>query len=257
MNALERIVQDVKSGENIDLYIAVGAAVGLATMNLLGVVPVTYLSGLILALLGLLSVALLGSRHRLEELHDLVSKNAGLSAPFLDEFPPDFSIRLDEAQEVWLIGTHHSAALTAYHQVFQSKLQAGGSLRFLLIDPDGAASKMAAMRFHGHVSPEQERMRIRSSLQTLSALRQMAPDKVEVKVIDFLVDYTAYVLDPESARGVIYLERSTFKTSGGSKKPKFVYRKKDGRWFEHIRTEVGHLWDSGSDWPQDVDGKSS
>lgn len=248
MNILDRILHDIKSGENIDLYVTVVAAVALVTMNVFGIVPAASLYPTVLAFLGLLSISLLGSRHRLEELRDLISGLSGHSAPFIDEFPPDFSNRLDDAREVWLIGTHHSAALTAYHQIFQNKLRDSGKLRFLLIDPDGAASKMAAMRFPGRVSPEQERMRILSSLQTLSALREIAPDKVEIRVIDFLVDYTAYVLDPESPSGMIYVERATYKTSGGARKPKFVYRKRDGRWFDHVRTEVGHLWESATDW---------
>lgn len=248
MNIFERILHDIKGGENIDLYVTVVAAVAFVTMNVFGIVPGTSLFPMILAFLGLLALSLLGNRHRLEEVRHLISAMSGSSIAFVDEFPSDFSARLDDARELWLIGTHHSAALTAYHQIFQNKLRSAGKLRFLLVDPNGAASKMAAMRFPGRVDPDQERMRILSSLQTLSALREVAPDKVEIRIIDFLVDYTAYVLDPESPSGVIYVERATYKTSGGARKPKFVYKRRDGRWFEHVRTEVGHLWESGTDW---------
>jgi hypothetical protein len=39
MKAFRRILQDVKNGENIDLYVTVIAAVGLAVMNSFGFVP--------------------------------------------------------------------------------------------------------------------------------------------------------------------------------------------------------------------------
>ena len=91
-------------------------------------------------------------------------------------------------------------------------------------------------------------MRILSSLQTLAGLHEIVPDRVEIRVIDFLIDYTAYLLDPDTQHGVVYLERYTYKTSGGSRKPKFVYRRRDGRWFEHVRTEISRLWDSAVIW---------
>lgn len=257
MRAFERVLEDVRKGENIDLYVTAAAAVALALMNVFGVVPASSVSPLTLAILGLLSVTILGNRHRLDEIRAAVAALSGHSPPFLDEFPPDFGTRLDEAHEVWLSGTHLSAALTAYHHVFERKIRGGGKLKFLLVAPDGAAHKMAAMRFPGRVSPEQERMRIQSSLQTLTELRELAPDNVEIRVIDFLVDYTAYVLDPDAVGGVIYLERCTYKTSGGSRKPKFVYKKRDGRWFEHVRTELGYLWDSATDWTPEPNSRSA
>lgn len=249
MGAFARLFQDFRKGENIDLYLTIVVAIALATLNLLGIVPVTSLTALVLALLGLLFVAQLGTRHKLEELHDLVVIASGQAQPFLEEFPPDFGARLAAARELWLTGTHHSAALTAYYQILEDKVRSGGTLRVLLVDPNGPASKMAAMRFAGTVDADHERVRIRASLETLGTLRAVAPGRVLIRVIDFPVDYTAYVLDPDSSNGMIYVERSTFKTSGGARKPKSVYRRRDARWFEHLRAEVGHLWDSGKDWP--------
>jgi len=248
MKMFQRVVDDIRGGENIDLYVTVAAAIGLAAMNAVGVVQVALLWPLNLAILALLATTILGNRHRLEEIGTAIASFPAQSIPFVEEFPVDFALRLDEARELWLTGTHHSAALTAYYQVLEKKVRAGGTLKFLLVAPDGAASKMAAMRFPGRVNPDQERMRIQSSLETLASLREIAPERVEIRTIDFLVDYTAYLLDPEAPHGVIYLERYTYKTSGGSRKPKFVYHRRDGRWFEHVRAEVLHLWDSATPW---------
>jgi hypothetical protein len=244
MTVLERIFSDLRRGENIDLYVTLAAALVLVPLNVFGLVPGESIAALILALLGLVSVSLLGNRHRLDEVRNRLAAISVSGTTLVDEFPSDFRARMEEARDIWLIGTHHSAALTAYYQVFQNLVKEGGRLRFLLIAPDGAAARMAAMRFPGNVEPDQESLRIKSSLKTISALRQTAPDYVEVRIIDFLVDYTAFVLDPSSPRAVIYLERSTYKTSGGSRKPKFVYKKGDIAWFGHISAEVDQLWDS-------------
>ncbi|HEV2381253.1 MAG TPA: hypothetical protein VG206_15850 [Terriglobia bacterium] len=247
MSGLRRVLEDVKNGENIDLYVTLLVAVILVTMNVLGFVATERLLPLNLAILALITLSLLVNRHR---LNDVVGTISALKdrAVFLEEFPADFSVQLDEAREVWLTGTHHSAVLTSHYQLFETKVNRGDRLRFLLLDPKGTAYKMAAMRFPGLVGAEQERMRIESSLATLLALQALAPDRVEIRVIDFPLDYTAYLLDPTSGRGAIYLERYTFKVSGGSRKPKFVYKKRDGRWFEHLLAEVGHLWETAKPW---------
>jgi hypothetical protein len=176
------------------------------------------------------------------------SKKAQYETPFTEEFPTDFAVHLEKAKNAFLTGTHHSSAVTAYYHIFERKIRSGGTLKVLLLDPAGAAYKMAAMRFPGKVSAEQERIRIQSSLASLSELQKIAPERVEIRVIDFLVEYTAYLLDPDAESGVIYLERYTFKTSGGSRKPKFVYRKGDSAWFEHITTEFTHLWENAVPW---------
>ncbi len=135
-----------------------------------------------------------------------------------------------------------------------SKLRNGGTLKVLLVAPSGTAYKMAALRFPGRVGGDQELARIKSSLAILSELSAITPGSVEIRVIDFLVDYTAYALDMDLPNAVVYLERSTFKTSGGARKPKFVYRKRDHRWFEHIESEIKNLWEAASVWESKTEG---
>ncbi len=57
---------------------------------------------------------------------------------------------------------------------------------------------------------------------------------------------------PNGAQAVIYLERYTYKTSGGSRKPKFVFRKRDTGWFEHVTAEIANLWDSATEWQPQI-----
>jgi hypothetical protein len=242
---IDRVFRDIKQGENIDLYVAVVAAIGLAFMSVLGLVPTTSLTPLNLTILALMTFALLGNRHRLDAISERTSLLSS-QLQFVEEFPPAFSEHLDEAKEIWLIGTHHSSTLTAHYDLFERKVKGGGSLRALLIEPNGAACNMTAMRFPERVSPDHERVRILSSLDRLCDLRTVAPSNVDIRVIDFLLDYSAVLLDPGSSSAVVYLERNTFRTSGGSRKPKFIYHRKDGRWFEHICTEIQELWKSGS-----------
>jgi hypothetical protein len=197
--------------------------------------------------MALMTVSILGNRHRIDQILNKVSLFA-IKPDFIQEFPTEFTQRLESAHELIIVGTHHNSTLTAYYHIFEEKLKLGHYIKFILISPNGKACKMAAMRFPGKINPEQEKTRIISSLETLSELKKVAPDCLQFKVIDFLVDYSAFLMEPNTNHGIVFIERNTFKTSGGSRKPKLIYRKEDGAWFEHFNTEINNLWNSAEDW---------
>ena len=260
MSLLLRIWKDIQRGENIDLYATVMVALVLAVLNVTGVLKVD-VQPLILAVMALLAFASLGNRHRLEMI---LERTSSVNEKALHEdFPPEFNTDLERAREIWLIGVHQSDILIRYYSLFEKKLKQGDYFRVLLVDPSGAASKMTGMRFPGQIGSDQERARINSSLNTLCALKQVAPSRMEIRVIDFLFAYGGFVLDPETSSGAVYTQRYTFRTLGGSRKPKLVYKRGDGRWYDLICSEVRGFWEVATPWqcnniiPQDdlLEGK--
>lgn len=247
MKLLNTILQDIKKGENIDLYVTVISALTLATFNLFSIVPTDKLIAVNLAIMALMTISILGNRHRIEQVLNKVSTLAAKS-DFIQEFPSEFAQRLESANELLIVGTHHNSTLTAYYHIFEQKLKLGHSIKFILISPNGNACKMAAMRFPGKINSDHEKTRIISSLDSLSELKKIAPNLLQIRVIDFLFDYSAYLLDPKTNHGIVFIERHIFKTSGGSRKPKSIYRKEDGAWFEHLNSEIMNLWDSAEEW---------
>ena len=65
---LRHLWDDIRKGENIDLYLTIAAAVIFVVLNLVGVASTSFLAPLTLAVLGLLAITNLGNRHRMEEL---------------------------------------------------------------------------------------------------------------------------------------------------------------------------------------------
>lgn len=246
MRIFRRVWKDIQQGENIDLYVTVALAIILAILNLVGLAPSVLLNSITLAVLALITIAILGNRHRLEVIIERTSL-ATDRIP-LEEFPPEFVLELENAKEVWLTGIHQSAVITAYYSLFERKLKRGDKLRVLVVDPNGAACKMAAMRFPGRVSENQERIRILSTLESLCELKKIAPSNLEIRTIDYLLEYGAFLLDPETPEGVAYLQRYTFKTLGGARKPKLVYRRQDGRWYDLVCAEIRALWENAALW---------
>jgi hypothetical protein len=245
MRVLRRIWGDIGRGENIDLYLLVGAVVALFLLDLFGVDVQSSLASATVAILGLLAVAMLVNRRRME---DLAQVSLGGERTILRDFPSELASDLDRAREVWLTGIHPNTTFHTYSSTLEKKLRRGDSLRVLVVDPNGAACEMAAMRISVQMNADDIRARVTSFLNTLCELRNMAPDRLKIRTIDYLLEYGALVLDPDSASGVIYVRRYSFKSAGGAVKPKLVYHRKDGSWYDLICAEVRALWESGTPW---------
>ena len=124
----------------------------------------------------------------------------------------------------------------------------------LVLDPEGAAAKMAEMRFAAREDDGHESDRIRSALRSFSDLQEIAPARVEIRTINFLFDYAAYLIDPRDQDAVVYVERYTYKIAGGHFKPKYVFTSGDKEWFKQYSTEIAELWEDGTPWsPPDGD----
>ena len=72
MKLLRRIWQDFRQGENIDLYLTVIVSIVLAVLNIVNVVPPSWIAPLNLSVLALLSFAILGNRYRIETILERV-----------------------------------------------------------------------------------------------------------------------------------------------------------------------------------------
>ncbi len=245
MQLMKRIWADARRGENIDLYVTVVVAIGLVILNLVGLAPTTWLGPLTLAVLGLLAIAVLGNRYRVEKVLESVIHTP--EEPFQERFPDTIESDLAQAKEVWLIGVSLSRTVKSYYSVLERKLTNGDTIRVLLVHPDGSGSEMAQMREYRQVKLEHRRSEIRSVLEDLCALKSIAPDKLEVRAIDYPLGFGGFAINPETATGVLYLEHYPFKTPGGSL-PKFVLSAHDGRWYEFFKTEMQLLWESGRPW---------
>ncbi|WP_349958108.1 hypothetical protein [Rhizobium sp. ZPR3] len=244
---IDRILTDIRSGENIDLYLSVVVSIALIVANLFGLVTEKYFVPVTMATIAILTYTVLGLKQAVRDFGDKIEPPLA-KPPFQSEFPADFYSKLEAATEVWFSGTHLASVLTAYHEMLKRKLDRGGKLRFLLIQPDGTAAIMATKRFPGTVPLDQEKLRIETSLSIIENLRKIYPGQIEARVIDFPIEYTTYFLNPNSKQARIYVERSTYKISGGMHKPKFVYEKDDGKWYQHISNEVKLLWSDAIPW---------
>lgn len=250
MKTLQRLWTDVRKGENIDLYLTIIVAIGIALLNIVGVASQAVLAPITLAVLGLLAITSLGNRYRVERLYESLSSQQ--DSFFLETFPSKLQADFETATELWLVGVSLSRTVKTNYHLIERKLQQGHKVRVLLVHPEGVGIEMATSRNYTRRDVLIKSNDVLSTLKYLSDLKQVAPDCLEFRTIQNLLDYGAIAVNPNSINGIFYLENYPFRVVSDSL-PKFVLGVKDGRWYEMYKQEMEHLWNEGIEWEGEPD----
>lgn len=246
MKLLRRVWNDIRHGENIDLYVAAPLAILIAIFGIFGITSPQLISSMTLMILGLLATSLLTSRHAVKELSQKLTQTS--NTVFLKDFAESNLERdFEEATELWLVGVSLTTTIRTHYSLIEKKLRTGHQIKALLVHPDGSAVEMSENRAYGRPNTERARNEIKNTLQDLCDLSQAVPGRLEIRTIDYLVGHGVIAKDPETASGIIYIENYPFKTEGGSR-PRFVIGAIDGFWYDFFKKELYNLWDGGSKW---------
>src|SRR6185437_531026 len=130
---LKRVAADLRAGENLDAYVTIVVAVTLAVLNLLGVVPTSKLSGVLLAVLALIATWTLTTRARLDALAR--SSSSPNSPPLLQRFPDSYQEDLAAGGDLYLGGVSLTSLFQGRVPHLDSPLRAGAGVRLLILKP--------------------------------------------------------------------------------------------------------------------------
>jgi len=253
MEILRRVWEDIRRGENVDLYVAAPLAIVVAILGMLGITSSQLISSITLVILGLLATSLLTSRHAVKELSQKLTQTAN-TIFFKELAESNFESDFENATDLWLVGVSLTTIIRIHYSLIERKLRAGHTIKALLVHPEGPAVEMAEMRAYGRPNVERARNEIRNALQDLCDLGQVAPGRLEIRTIQHPLGHGVIAKDPETASGVIYIQNYPFKTEGGSR-PKFVLRARDGFWYDFFKRELYNLWENGSQWSCEAKGQ--
>ena len=103
MKKLRRVWDNIRHGENIDLYVAVPLAILIAILGIFGITSPQLIASMTLVILGLLATSLLTNRHAVKELSQKLTQTS--NTVFLTDFSESNLERdFEEASELWLVG---------------------------------------------------------------------------------------------------------------------------------------------------------
>ena len=247
MKYLRRAWNDIRRGENIDLYVTVLAAIVLSSLSILAITPVTWVAPITLAVLSLLAISAVGNRHRTEEVLEKLSSTP--DSVFIQEYPPTLKSDIESSADLVLVGISLGRTIKTYYSELEHKLQRGDSIKILLVNPDGAAIEMVDSRAYWQTDPERTRAEIRGTLADLCYLKKIAPDRMQVHTIEYPLSYGAVLVNPDSASGTVYVEHYPYKVRESI--PKFVLHARDGYWYDFFKSEVFKCWEHSTEWKSD------
>ena len=248
MRYLRQIWDDITQGENIDLYFAFPLAIGLAILNIVGVVPSQLIEPITLLVLGTITVSLLVNRNAVKKLSREIHKST--DDVFRRDFPPDFESDVEMAKAVFLIGVTLTDFVRRNYFTLQKKMGSGHSVKVMIVDPDSKAIELAEERNIRPTDIDQARSEAKATIKQLCHLREEASKlggKLEVRTIQHPLSYAAFGVNLGNSSGTIYISHFAFKMEPGSE-PKMVLRVKDGHWFDFYKNEIFNMWESGVEW---------
>lgn len=187
---LTRVWDDIRRGENIDLYLAVAAAITTGVMALFGWGTPVQVAALALTVLALLAFSMLQSRNKFEQ--SITELRSELSPPhFFTSQMPNMKERLREAHTISINGISLVSTSDNLWQVFADRLQAGAHIRLLVVDPDHPTVNILASRFHKHQDPKRLRVEIQHSLDNLRDLYNHVANggSLEIRLAQFCPPY--------------------------------------------------------------------
>jgi len=255
---IRQVKHDVASGTNLELYVIVPIAVVALILNVTG--RAGWLIGpVITALLTMIAVSLLKSRHqhtRLESLLRDMRLRDGLSSRFfwkkheLSEVQRRIDLSNDD---VWLWGATLTRHISELEDTLVRAACRGVSIKVLLIPADGDAMRMAATRavdvpiaeLISDLNSNLDKLR-RACRRIGEASSADCRGGLEVRTFDYLAPYTLYAYGPFGATGSMELRLGGINADHDARAGFTLAAATDQDWFEVFRAEFLRAWKPGT-----------
>jgi len=131
MKLIERLWQDIRQGENIDLFISIVVSLVLVLLELFIDVPESVITPLLLTILALLSITNLGNRYRLETVIERIKPR---TETLLAKFPDNLLYHdMDKAKELMLIGVDLNTVLKSNYARLEKNSRTAHPSRLCLL----------------------------------------------------------------------------------------------------------------------------
>ena len=244
---LRRAWQDIRSGQNLDIYITGSIALVIAILGILGIANQTVISAAILATLVLVLGSLLIARNQNEEFRTVLS-NIKDKASIADRFftigddISEIQNLLRQSHKVYFWGTTLTTHIPILQEDIERGLDSGLEVKFLLIKPLSSALRMAAFRGKNLKEEDLNNDLTRNLARLADIATKSTSGKLEYRVIDYLAPYTMYAFDPHLPSGQIIGRLSTLRVPN-AKRPIFkLTRQNDHEWFDFHVEQFEAAW---------------
>lgn len=238
---------DVRSGENLDLWLLFIAALLFTMLGAVGLSSTQVLSSVVLGLLALLAVSQIRSR---EAAHRILNVcNGRRTELFHSEFPDVYyEARKSATHSYSFAGLTMKRTLPTMEADIVRILSNGGAIKILLPDPDNdMLMRMVAASRRFREPPEGVAEAVRHSLDAAARIHDGSGRRPEVRTTSLLPRTGYNIIDADHPNALLMVQMYQV-APPAEPGPIFLIKPSDGQWFEHFNAEFKRLWDLGIDW---------
>lgn len=255
---LDKVLRDVREGENLEVYLTLVVVLVLLFLDVFGVVSTGAVAAGTLATLALLAYGTLNSREQMQHLVDTsmatqaVVEQAVSGKPKADDFfwtgRRSLERDLIRARFIGIVGLTLSRTVRDYLDIFEKRLESGACIRFVVIDPASQAPQQAVLRSKGGVGDSFYADLVRTTVERICMLAGSddSPGTVELGLLPYAPSFGLFLIDPHEPHGRIIVEIYQHKSLAFN--PTFeLDAQQDARWYKFFLEQFDLLWESCGD----------
>ncbi len=257
MRHIRTIINEIKTGNNIDLYLIIIISIAVAIGGAAQVVNFGVIASAILAILGLLAGSLLANRRTNTELKDAITQlkqdfeelrsktqaKYSISELLLEQYP-NIQDELNSAKRISVLGINLATTVRDYYSEFTDILLRGGTLRILTVDPtEKYVVSLLAFRSTTFNQPDQMNDVMKTELHRVVSLEKTAKDSgsFQLKKLAHIPSHGLIIIENASGKSVGYVKMYTFRSAG--KTPVFKLTVEDDMvWFNFFKNQFEQIW---------------
>lgn len=233
---------DIRTGENIDLWLLVAVALATTALGATGVASATVLSSVVLSTMALLAISQL--RARREITASLAAYRAARLELFHLAFPDEYYERRERLTTNYLfVGLTMQRTLSTGRPAFESLLARGGSIRVLLPNPDDLPLLGMVSDSYRHMdSPSAIAASVKSTISTLRAMHSQHGGVLEVRLMGMPARVGFNALDIGTPSGVVMVQHYEFRPESEAGPIILLHAEQDEPWYSRFLAEAERLW---------------
>lgn len=248
MKSYHHIWQNIRKGENLDLYATIIIFFTFVILKAFKVNVDEYISSIILGVLSLFAISSIKNRDMIRTLAEGYGTHT--DQVLLEEYPVHLNKHMASASDIFLSGTNLGRTIHTLYPLLVERIKSGSNLRVLIVTPNSLALEFCTKRSYIPMTTQQHNFTLEKTLTTVGKLWEIDNRLVHVNTIDFPLAFGFFALDLDTLDGEIYIEHYTYKDDENDL-PKMFLTQKDLRWFNFYKKQIGILWDDGT--PYDFD----
>jgi len=248
-----QVVQDIRQGKNVELYVTIIGSVIVVALGLFNAVDIEIVLTAILAILSLVAFGLLTDRTTTRQIENSLEEvikrmgRPGLNDVFFSwqDRVPELRSCLAQSREVWIVTRSGLNFWREFSNELLEVANRGGVVHILLLDPDGMAFETykkldrPTAAFHDPTLLKPNLFHLLGAMHT--AASHIERGSFDINVIDYVAPSALVLTDPQDDGGTIQVGLGTILDA--RVRPSFVISATDSpHWFTWFRKEFETLW---------------